>query len=46
MYDHADTWQPRRRSAAPPRWRRFEYAARIVTVLVCAGILLALLIAG
>ena len=46
MYEQADTWQQRRRSATPPRWRRLELATRIATVLVCAGILLALLILG
>ena len=46
MSDRADTWQPRRRSAVPPRWRRLELAMRVATVLVCAGILVALLILG
>jgi hypothetical protein len=42
----SEAWVPRRRSAVPPRWRRFELATRITTALVCAGMLLALLIAG
>lgn len=43
---YQDTYQPRRRSAVPPRWRRFDLATRWATGAVCAGILLALLILG
>jgi hypothetical protein len=46
MYDEIDLWQPRRRSAVPPRWRRFELATRFATGLLCAGILIALLLLG
>lgn len=42
----SDFWVPRRRSAVPPRWRRFELTTQFASALACAGILLGLLILG
>jgi hypothetical protein len=41
-----EAWTPRRRSARPPRTPRGEYAARWITVLLCVGILAALIALG